>query len=297
MKESSGPRSRKSRYYSALAAVVVFSSGHADTLQPRLWISDDVSKTIYQTDVRGKLRRSFKAMLVSGNGQLFPIGPSAVAVDSDGTLWVTAEFPGRIIHYSRNGEQLGEPLASSLFGAVGPEGIAVTADPTDDTLWVIDDPDDAASNARIYHITGNGSLIASFPSPTEPDPATGRPLKNSPQAIAVDPLDETLWITDNATQKIYHLDRSGNVIAWLAADSIDPAATNLQGISVAASDSTLWLTDRATDLIYNITRNGVLLSSFPTSSYDSDSNNPTGISFALELVEANGGVYLDDFEN
>lgn len=70
-----------------------------------------------------------------------------------------------------------------------------------------------------------------------------------PWGLSVD-SDDTLWISDNSTQKIYHLTASGTLIQEIAYASINSFTTTVRGISVTPSGGFIWVVDSSTSTIY-----------------------------------------------
>lgn len=254
----------------------------AQTVEPSLWVSDDDNRRLYRLDAAGGLLETIPLSLTVER-ETFSIAPSDLTLGAAGMLWVVAERPGLLINYSRTGVARGAAIPAEAFGARGPEGVAYDA--SDDTLWVVDDPDlDVDYVTQVYHIDRTGRLLGRFPT-TAYDPRS-----TSPQAIAVDPADGTLWITDNAADRIYNVSRDGALIRSIFRTAFDPDATNLQGVAVGPGP-TLWVSDRSTGRIYRLSSDGGLLASFRSRSYDLSSHNPTGVAF-----EPATSFFMDDFE-
>ena len=233
-----------------------------------LWISDDVTETVYRVTLDGALVESVKSLARVH---------SSIAVDpSNGTLWGAAEaenlVPGGVANSRRDGSLL-TSISETAFGGDDTEGVAV--DFFDYTLWVVDDSD-RGQIPHVYHVARDGTLRGSFPSIQFDLNAL------SPQSIASDPIDGTLWITDNHSASIYNITTNGALLTALSTRVFDPALGNPQGISVDPSNHSLWVSGRDTHRIYNVTRSGELLSSFSSTTYDPQSRNPTGV--ALDTV-------------
>ena len=242
-----------------------------------LWIADETANMIYEVTLEGSLITSFPQ--VRG-------GDSCIDVDfATDTLWSTAESKDRAVNFSKTGELPPACATCALeidlgaVGAEGPEGVGVSL--TDNALWVVDD----SPFPQVFHVALDGTLLSSF------FVSSFEPLPSSPQAIAVDPADGTLWLTDNVTDLIYHITQAGALIGSFSAltytevtdpDVVDP---NPQGITVDRSNGTLWVTDRATSRIYNVASGrhgepgGELLFSFGSTTYDEFSLNPTGVAY------------------
>ena len=251
--------------------------------EPTLWITDDVTKNLYHVDLQGNLLQPpFRP----------PVGAtSGLAIDQvNSTFWAASEFiSGGVINFSRSGNEL-FTIPREDISAFTLEGVATDFFNTN-ALWVIDDPTLNTDIARVYNITLNGTLISSFDRPA---------TANSPQAIAVDPVDGSLWITDNRQDRIYNVQRDGVEISSFATSVYDPQATNPQGITVDEQNGTLWVTDRTTSTIYNLSRTGQLLSSFNRTTYEPNapSASPVGITFEFDVSGGgNESTVRDEFNS
>ncbi|MCP3917307.1 MAG: DUF3494 domain-containing protein [bacterium] len=239
-----------------LAATVCLSSvASAQVADATLWASDDVNRTIYHVTQDGVVLSSFHSGSISG-----------LAIDPfDDSIWTAKEGFSRIVHFDRQGNELGF-FESTTFSsaATRPEGIAV--DFTDGTLWIVED-----ETLGVYNAETDGTLIGSFLTTTF-DPAA-----MSPQSVAADPFDGTLWITDNAADAIYNITATGALISSFPTEAFAQSANNPQGISVDELNGTLWVTDRITHTIYNLERDGTEIYSFDSLLFGSA--DPTGIAF------------------
>lgn len=272
----------KTRLGAALAAAALLAPAAPAPAQT-LWITDDVTDRLYRVRPDG----SPVAWIP------LPQGADA-SVDLDrrtDTFWGTNDSArrGRWVNYDRRGQApprcgaCAAAIPAAAVGATSPEGLGV--DPLDGTLWTVDDPPDQPPYPQVYHLRRDGSVIASFPT------ATFDLEAKSPQDIAVDPVDGTLWVTDNNADRIYHLSREGRRIGSIPVlsytRSFDPQVRDPgpQGIAVDPRNRSLWVTDRATRRIYNVTSGadgrpaGFVIHSFSSASYDPASLNPTGIAY------------------
>ena len=272
------------------AAITISSQAVlAQSDAPVLWITDDFTRTIYKTSLDGQLLNTFPSEITTDGSFLFSIFPSDVARDPvTDTLWVIQKNPGRLINYTKNGQQISIIDLETSFPNARPEGIAV--DFIDGTLWVVDDPTDSNTAPALYHFRRDGTLIRSFSAAAYSDPAP------SQQAITSDPVNGTLWITDNASDKIYNVSTRGELLSSFCTNirlsdpgdctsQFDPPAKNVQGVSVDTRDGTLWVSNRGglsdpdANRVYHVSTSGEQISSFKTTDYDPDSRNATGIAF------------------
>ncbi len=261
----------------------------AQTSEPSLWITDDITRTIYNTTLDGQHLGSFPSEITTNGSFFFNIFPSGIALDpTTNTLWVIQKNPGRLVNYTKNGEQLALIDLETQFPNVGPEGI--TVDFFDGTLWVVDDPANNGSPQTLYHLGRDGSFIKSFPA------AAYSSSISSQQAIASDPINGSLWITDNALDKIYNVSTNGELLSSFCTNirpsdpsnctsQLNPPAKNIQGISVDPRNGTLWVSNRGSSLdpdssrLYNVSAAGIQINSFRTNVFDPVSENATGVAF------------------
>ena len=273
----------------AIVIVHIVSTAYAQESGPSLWIADDGTKTVYEVTVDDgpEVKSSFGSLMNANSG---------IAIDpSDDTLWGACEHTvglprGCLVNFGKDGSFLWQ-IPAADFGAFGVEGVAV--DYFDGSLWVVDDPVGLFPGEvpTVHHISKDGTVIDSFPTPTLETPA------ESPQAIAADPLYGTLWITDNSSPDwVYNIDRDGTLITSFRVKVYDTFASNPQGISVDDSDGTLWVTDRTSQMIYNITRTGDLITSFKHEYSVIASKNPTAIAFDWRAAMTRLHAVIDDLQ-
>lgn len=262
----------------------------------RLWITDDVLGTVSLVTTDGVLIRSFP--LAGGPTVTQP--DSGVAIHPDGTLRLAGERSsaklGGIATWTTAGVATGSEIPESTYGGFSTEGVTVQPD---GTFWVVDDPEDEPGSngqaARAYHLATDGTVLSSFFTPI-----FGLTTRRSPQEIAYDASDGTLWIADNIANRIFHVHTNGTVIniqpqnttGINPVNTFDPSlnAGRLQGVSVDP-DGTLWVTARPSpsdpsrvSKIYNITKSGALIRSFDSfTTYGGV--NPTGIAFTAAVPD------------
>lgn len=279
------------------AVVAVPASAEPDTDdESSIWVTDDFTKQTYNLSLDGSLNFKFPTPRTA---------VSSIDVDhTDGTLWGANDQSNKIVNYTFEvvaGEYKAVVLKEIFLdgiGSIGSEGVAVTLSDSDDTLWVVDDPQAIDPEVpAIYNISRDGTLISSFPT------SVFDPQALSPQSIAYDPFDQTLWISDNQSGAVYNVTQTGTLISRFDTNTgpfvtvEDPSGVrNVQGISVE-SDGILWLTARDTRKIYRVTRSGdAVLESFASASFDPTSSNPVGVAFdyadGVELGEAGSFVVL-----
>ena len=295
------------RFMPSFIFIVVLLCTHAEavdsTSDPTLWIVDDTSNTVYEVTVTSGTPTVLSSFPVPVSSD------SAIAHDPlNNTLWGVNEFFGEFHNFTTTGDNSDLPVISlcDVRGdnfpnredcKRGPEGIAV--DFFNDTLWAVDDPAGEPSDVdgpQVYNFTKDGTLINSF--------STELFGSVSPQSIAIDPFNGTLWITDNVTDNLYNVSTFGQLIAARPTglgSTLTPPAINPQGITVDERNGSLWLTDRSSDGVYNIRISGTgnleQLSFFASTLVDPLSQNPTGITVVSNLEQEHRGPLLPNNSN
>lgn len=70
------------------------------------------------------------------------------------------------------------------------------------------------------------------------------------RAVTILP-DSTYWVTDDGSQKLYHLDFSSRVIETIDYATIDPSIAELSGVSLG-TDGFLWVTEPLQSMLYRV---------------------------------------------
>lgn len=167
------------------------------------------------------------------------------------------------------------PVVLALVAAVVvavPEEASASVE-MEPSLWVVDDV-----AKTTYHITLDGDLIASFPTPN-----------GARSSIAVDPNDLTLWGAGEGSPsapdgKLVNYDRDGTVIGQILAEEFGGVGTEGIAVAIAPDDDSLWVVDDPEIVglgatVYNVSRSGSLISSFPLADIDADARSPQGVAY------------------
>jgi streptogramin lyase len=109
------------------------------------------------------------------------------------------------------------------------------------------------------------------------------------RGVAVDFADNSLWILDDSTERVYNTQKDGTLIASFPTTGFDANAISCQGIA-ADPDGTLWLTDNHSWKVYNITKQGALIASFGVAAFDPLATNLQGIG----VDDADRSLWLTD---
>jgi len=282
----------------SIAAFCLGLFGLSASAESVLWVSDDVTREIYQIELDGTLISSFSST-VATTGAPFRIFPSDVAIDpTNNSVWVVTERPVRLINYNTSGSQIGliDRDLLEAFGVVGAEGVAI--DPRDGTIWIIDE----AVEPRVNHFAWDGDTLTQLDSFLV---AEFEPLGTSPQGIAIDPADGSLWIIDNRREVIYNVTTSGELLRTVAASTYSTLANpNGQSVTVDTTNGTLWVTERSgqnqPSMIYNLAveadGSAQVLNSIATANFNPLVSNTSGVAFQ-DLSFSSESIFNTGFDD
>ena len=248
----------------AFSTVVTVSGSYAGTL----WVTDDTQK-LYHITKTGELLFEFSVKDVAD------FHPSDVAVDLDGTLWVTTEeqLNQTIYRFNWDGTlkeeiQFGN-LSHGGVSTVKLESIAIDTD--NFRLWVVDD-----DNAVVHQLERDGTQV----------PNSSFFLNNpncamsDPQGIAFDKSDKTLWLS--GTEKLIHINTDGSCVGTSYAEgTIDIPGLFPQGMTIDDENNSVWVAKYAgTSKIRHYRKNGSPLYSIRTrDTYEPNNKAATGVAF------------------
>ena len=195
--------------------------------------------------------------------------PVGVAVDSDGTIYVTDTGRGQVLLYSQDGSLVGE---IGKKDEMKPCGIAVTAD----RLYVTD----LSNNCVRVYARATRDLL--FKIPRQPD---AKSKLFSPTNVAVDQQGR-IYVSDTGgfSSKVY--DAEGNHLRTTGELGIEPGRFALpKGIAVDR-DNRMYVVDAATTVVQVFDSEGRLLMYFgePKSSGPGGMYLPAGIAIDYEHI-------------
>jgi len=205
-----------------------------------LWVLDRNTEgafdVIYHVDRQGNnLSGSI------GLDTIVPSGFQAGLTFNGSDFWIENDQGGSaedyVFHINKSGNNITtgfDPYDN--FGCSSPNGI--TYDTRDGTLWMV-----CATQAEVYHIYTNGSLITNWDIAAAG--ATG-------EGIAFDDRDNTFWVSDLADIFVYHFDENGNNITG----GFNISEVNIpQGITLDTTDYSFWVSSRNDDYIWHYDHN------------------------------------------
>lgn len=86
----------------------------------------------------------------------------------------------------------------------------------------------------------------------------------TPMGVAILP-DSTYWISDDATQMLYHVDFTNKILAQVAYSAIAGSLTSVSGVSLGV-DAKLWISDPNNNILYRLGTDGSELTAIPLTS-------------------------------
>jgi sugar lactone lactonase YvrE len=204
-------------------------SGIAFDAHGNLWAVDPVDDQLVKVNGGGAL----EAFSSSGSGAGELLDPEAVAVDSEGDVWVTDTGNNRIVVFDDEGNYL-KTVGSEGSGAGEfdqPRGIAVGAN---DTMFVSD-----SGNHRVETFDDDGSYQGEFGAAGE-----GPGQFDEPDTVAADGAGH-VFVSDLVTSRIEEFGEGGQYVAEIGSDGSDPGQLELaspMGVALDASGD-VWVTD------------------------------------------------------
>ena len=225
----------------------------------------------------------------NGNGQFS--GPTGIATDASGNVWVADLRNNRIEEFSSSGVYLAQ------FGSAG-SGNGKFSNPTsvgidsNGNIFVLD-----GYNARVQKFTSTGTFIMQFGSYGSGNGQFGINPSNGansiPQALAIDG-NNNVWVTDTYNNRVEEFSNSGTFIMQFGYYGSDNGQFNApKGIAIDSSGN-IWVTDVGNNRVqeFNFVT-GAFVSQFGTAGGGNGQfSGPTS-----PVVDSNGNIYVVDGEN
>lgn len=205
-------------------------------------------------------------------------GPTGVAIDSKGNLWVADNLNDRIEKFSPTGEPILELGSSGSSPGELREPTSLAFDRAGD-LWVTD-----TRNNRVEEFSATGDFMKEVG--TE---GSGTGQFRKPQGIAVAPNGHIL-VTDTGNDRIVELSATGvwtKVFGPSGAAELEPT-----GIGVS-SEGNVWVADRSHNRVFELSEAGTVIRVVGSAgSEEGQFNHPMAIA-----VGASGEVWVGDSGN
>jgi DNA-binding beta-propeller fold protein YncE len=244
------------------------SAGVAVDTVGNIFVADQRNWRIQRFDASGQYVLDWGARGGGGQGLNYARG---VAVDPTSGAVVVADTDNQVVKkYTGTGQFLWSAAGKAYQVDVGPDGRVYVAD------W----------NARRVKILNgsNGALISQF----------GPGQMVTPNGIARDPVDGTIWVTDRGRRNVQHYSTTGTLLGTLGSSSGTSSLSNPGDVEVDADF--IYVADSGQGRVKVWRRNGTFVGSFGAGSFGNMlfpwgmDLSPTG---TLLVVEQNGERVLE----
>ncbi|MFZ3136162.1 MAG: fibronectin type III domain-containing protein [Thermodesulfovibrionales bacterium] len=205
-------------------------------------------------------------------------GPSKIAVDSSGNIYVNNSYLYPIKKYSNNGNYIMGGFSN--FSQINPEGIAANLS---GNIYVGD-----SSNDCIKKFTSNGGLITQWGSY-----GSGNKQFNDPYGITVS-SSGNVYVADTFNNRIQKFDSNGGFITqWGGCCSPNGYFNVPYGITVDSSEN-VYVADTYNHRIQKFNSDGIFLTKWGSNGYmeGGEFQYPEGVA-----VDSSGNVYVADTYN
>lgn len=183
----------------------------------------------------------------SGAGQF--TGPTGVAVDSGGNVWVLDSGNSRVEKFNSKGEYLCQ-------GAVLGAPTAIAADPAGN-VWL-------AATAQVEKIGSTCNHLTQFG-----EPGSGNGQFKGPQGIAVDPLGY-IWVADSKNYRIQKFNSKGEYLTQCGSQGSGNGQFGGGAQAIAADfESNIWVSDNFNNRIEEFNTTCGFLGKFDKASSES----------------------------
>jgi sugar lactone lactonase YvrE len=247
--------------------------------QGNVWVPDGGSPSV-NGDFGSVTELSSTGQVLSGTTGFSAGGisyPTAIAIDTNGTVWIPDYGNSRVTLLSSAGQPLSGTGGYQSLQFSFPLAVAIDANHNG---WIAN-----FGNATVSKVSADGSQIASF--------ASG----NGPDGLAVDQRGY-VWIANQTGNSITELANDGTVVSSGYSDN-KASILAPQGIAIDGSGN-VWVANLHSHAITELTGSaaaspispGTILS--PTAGYASDA----GFTEAYAIVvDASGNLWVTDFNN
>ncbi len=215
----------------------------------------------------------------TGDGQF--TGPTGVAVDPDGNVYVTDTGHDRVEKFASSG------IYQSKFGSGGSSNgqfnapVGVAADSNGD-VYVVD-----RANRRVEKFDSSGNYVSQFGGM-----GTGGGQFGLPNGVAVDSAGD-VYVVDTGNNRVEKFNSSGVYQSQFGTAGSGNGQFNTPFGVAVDSNGDVYVTDRGNNRVEKFDSSGTYLSQFGTvGSANGQFNTPNGVA-----VEPDGEVYVADTHN
>jgi sugar lactone lactonase YvrE len=247
-----------------------------------IWVSSAEADTVQKFNEGGGKVSALGPLEAPCSGQLD--GPSGVAVDANGNLWVTDSLDGIVRKFSFAGKCLiqvgGEGTEAGQFK--DPRGVAV--DPHGN-VWIAD-----TGNNRIQELSPEGVFIRQI----GPELDNGAGKLQAPSGVAAD-LHGHVWVADTGNARVAELGETGEYLSQIGATNTSGCDSVMcQPMQVAvALNGDVWVADYGSNRVDWFSEKGELISEVGTAgSQPGQLESPTGVT-----VDSGGNTWVADTGN
>jgi DNA-binding beta-propeller fold protein YncE len=173
--------------FNAPRAIAVDSRGN-------IFVTDTTNQRIERFNPDGTFNTEWGVREAAPQGFNYPKG--IAADNADGTVIVADSDNVSIKKFSIDGQLIWLDRSTPKGPFKGPEGVAVGAD---GTIYVAD-----SQNSRIVVLSRSGNPVIAWGTK-----GTGPGQFDSPQSLAVDPSDGTIWVANALSGTVEHFDAAG----------------------------------------------------------------------------------------
>ncbi|HEX5374705.1 MAG TPA: 6-bladed beta-propeller, partial [Solirubrobacterales bacterium] len=214
----------------------------------------------------------------SGNGQFSEEwGPSYLAIDSTGNLWVGDPGNDRVQKFNSKGEYVSKFGSKPLFKH--PQGIAIDSS---GNLWIAD-----CENNFVQKFDSAGKWLSLFGSE-----GSGNGQFSCPSGLAIDSTGN-LWVVDRENNRVQKFNSKGEYVSKFGSGGSGNGQFNFpQGIAIDSTGN-IWVADSGNDRVQKFNSKGEYVSKFGSSgSGNGQFAGPVGIA-----INSSGALLVTDEGN
>lgn len=257
-----------------------------------IYVADKSNNRIQQFTITGEFVRKF-AVTGSGDSRFTEApqfnGPSGIAIDGAGDLFVSDEFNHRIQKFRPNGAFI------TSFGWKGattgqlnrPFGLAVDGK---GQVFVAD-----RDNHRIQRFAPSNSDVTLLFRSAWGTPGTGESQFNLPNGVVVNPATGDVYVVEAANNRVQMFDAAGNFqLKWGVGGTGDGQFNMANSVAVDAESGAVYVSDQGNHRIQKFSSTGTYGSKWGQyGNTNGKFNSPQGVA----VDPSTHDVYVADFSN